>query len=342
LQQKTSAAQTTELEFKAMIQLCKDPTSIGESALRLFSETADLAIALQIELLILAHSAYQSACSMDGADRVLLSINSVVPKAVASQEWHLLIRLLTTVRDRKQAERLFTVLLEEELFEKLLGHAQTENLELRVALSSYLERNRPEDLEKLSLIYIRFNMWRAVGELILSEANNLSNKLRFQQKRFAGFGAHIAALELVSKTYVEAAWYFDREKCFNSFRHCMVHAALATLQRSAPNINLIDADRPQALNLMCDAERFEDAKLVGLAYQVTEGGWSTVLYLQAVLGGKSDLFEYYRRCFGSSESTLLNIARLHSAPSPPPPLRMKMSLREDRYAKWLETFAEHM
>ena len=281
-------------EFAEFASLCRDPREIGHLLTSLIHRP-NLAHDVETELLVRAYFCFQLSCCADGVELVLRMIRDRVEKYVKSNQFVLLVRLLTGVGRFKELEYIIDTLIENDQFELILKkNVDAEgSAELKNSLAVYLRERRPSDHEKLEMVYYRFQMYRELGIEMQEQAENELSSL---MPRITVDQAVLIPLLECMRKFVVAADAFHEDACFKLARECLKKADLIGAQVRNPNTRYIGLKESDIRQLMRVCGGFDDTLALAEAYSMNSlDEWSMVLFYQTITLGNFDIFEEYRR-----------------------------------------------
>lgn len=135
---------------------------------------------ISIELLVLAHECFSSACDTEGIAIVLRSAQALTSQLLAAKSWRLMVRLLTGLARYTEMAYVFQMLRDNHQFEFLLGQIdyvlgqQQEKISnFKQGLLDFLKTHCPGDTETYYLVALHFTMYAEAADVKRKQANDL-------------------------------------------------------------------------------------------------------------------------------------------------------------------------
>ena len=128
--------------------------------------------AAEVELLIRAHYCFGLVSDMEGVERVLTVVRRRVPYYASNAYFALLVRLLMGIQRYREMQYVLDALVQHDMFELVLRKTVDKDgqWDLKLALHDYLQRNHPNDTERLNMVYLHYNMFRQIGDALRGSA----------------------------------------------------------------------------------------------------------------------------------------------------------------------------
>eukprot|EP00698_Gefionella_okellyi_P021011 TRINITY_DN6694_c0_g1_i1.p1 TRINITY_DN6694_c0_g1~~TRINITY_DN6694_c0_g1_i1.p1 ORF type:complete len:2260 (-),score=477.08 TRINITY_DN6694_c0_g1_i1:543-7322(-) len=290
-----SACETTMplAQFGVFVRLCSEPQLVGYRILEAVVDakhpantlitSADNRHAVETELLVRSHYCHMLAACADGVERVLRAVRERVGKYFAANNFNPLLRLLTGIKRYSDLEYIFHLLMEADQFELLVKKSNDKDgmVELRTALANYVRKNYPGDTEKLTMVFLRFNMVRELAELLFEDG-----RTRIQQ----------GDLALGMQKLLGAADTFASNNSHKRALECLSLASVVGLQSRQPKARLLNLSRAEARAAIQQQVVFADALVLASHYDLNYlVEWIGPVYHQVcVCRNLTFLDDYYR------------------------------------------------
>ncbi len=182
---------------------------------------------MEVELIIRAHDCHTVCCNMEGISNVLRKCRESSDALTQSEEFTLLVRLLTGVGRYCEMSYVFDVLRANQQFE-LLFKQRGKDTKLKVALLDYLKRCDPPDTEAYNFVAVKFEMNREIAELLERDAQE---QLQTFNKKAMGANIELQnSLQVVLQDFTKAAQSYAKENCLRHAEQCVKQARLVALQ----------------------------------------------------------------------------------------------------------------
>jgi len=180
-------------------------------------------------------------------------------------------------------EYVFDALIKYDMFELVLRKAldKESQMELKLALHDYLQRKHPNDIERLTMVYIYFNMFREIGDTLWDLAMKTLRGTR-DRPVAAVYEDLLQTIQRLS----DAAEAYVKEDCVNQVTRCVAYGNLVALQLQNPQIRLVNLSEGDVRKLMTTLPRYTDARIVAEAYEKNNNTeWVNAVYHQAIVMG---------------------------------------------------------
>ncbi|XP_021345955.1 spatacsin-like isoform X2 [Mizuhopecten yessoensis] len=273
------------------VTLCPDPSILGVRLLDVvtgMSEEQHITTALlsvQTELLILSHTCHTTACNMEGISHVLRSARTITVSLANTQNFSLMVRLLTGVGRFTEMTYIFDSLKMNEHFELLLKKGIEKENSLKIALLDYLKRYHPSDIDTYDMVAHNFLMHREIAQMLESRARRGLNK--YKEKLLENTTEIKTDLQNIVQDFTEAAESYYKESCLRHAQTCLRHARLVALQiqHLNPVLPVIHLSPGGAEKLIASHPKFLEALIVSETYG-KKGSWPNALCHNVLMGGE--------------------------------------------------------
>ncbi|XP_033634267.1 spatacsin-like [Asterias rubens] len=289
-------------EFSQLIQLCRNPAILGN---RLLQEATSLVssdagnsksvLTMEVELIVRAHDCHTVCCNMEGISNVLRKCRECSDALTQSEEFTLLVRLLTGVGRYCEMSYVFDVLRANQQFE-LLFKRGGKDTKLKVALLDYLKRCDPPDTEAYNFVAVKFEMNREIAELLMRDAQE---QLQSFNKKAMGANIELQnSLQNVLQDFTKAAQSYAKDNCLRHAEQCVKQARLVALQLHLlpTKQHVINLDSKALTSFMNKHTKFHEALIVADAYGMMQSLWSDAIYHVVVMQGDFQYLEDYSVC----------------------------------------------
>ncbi|XP_013195896.1 spatacsin [Amyelois transitella] len=135
---------------------------------------------ISIELLVLAHECFSSACDTEGVAVALRSAAALAARLLAARSWRLMVRLLTGLARYTECAYVFQALRDNHQFEFLLGQfdymlgQQPDKIaEFKQGLLDFLKTHCPGDTDTYIMVALHFNMYAEAAHVKRKQALSL-------------------------------------------------------------------------------------------------------------------------------------------------------------------------
>eukprot|EP01125_Pyxidicula_operculata_P005766 TRINITY_DN2013_c0_g1_i1.p1 TRINITY_DN2013_c0_g1~~TRINITY_DN2013_c0_g1_i1.p1 ORF type:complete len:2987 (-),score=636.60 TRINITY_DN2013_c0_g1_i1:70-9030(-) len=272
-------------EFLDFISITKNPSDVGTALLAHLNdpENDDLSYAIQVEILVHAHYCYLVSANLSGIDTVLDIIKQKVNDVYyPSKQFKLLVRLLTGTKQYTNLEYCLELLIQADQFEMILGKSSINDdegkRELQIALYHFLKSHHQED--KLKMLFLRFNMYRELAELLHEKAKDRLKKMKTTQQ------LDIKRLLEIMEKLIHAAAYYAKAECYSLENDCYNLVELISLQIENPDTLFVNLEKTHARQFMCYLGIFEHTLTLAKAYNLNElSEWVGPIYQQVIENG---------------------------------------------------------
>ncbi|CAG4989155.1 unnamed protein product [Parnassius apollo] len=139
---------------------------------------------ISIELLVVAHECFSSACDTEGVATVLRSAQALAARLLAARSWRLMVRLLTGLARYTECAYVFQALRDHHQFEFLLGQfdymlgQQPDKIaEFKHGLLDFLKTHCPGDTDTYIMVALHFNMYAEAASVKKKQALDLIDDL---------------------------------------------------------------------------------------------------------------------------------------------------------------------
>ncbi|KAL4705762.1 hypothetical protein ACJJTC_006543 [Scirpophaga incertulas] len=139
---------------------------------------------ISIELLVLAHECFSSACDTEGVAVTLRSAQALTNRLLVARSWRLMVRLLTGLARYTECAYVFQILRDNHQFEFLLGQfdymlgQQPEKIaEFKQGLLDFLKTHCPGDTDTYIMVALHFNMYAEAANVKRKQAMSLIDDL---------------------------------------------------------------------------------------------------------------------------------------------------------------------
>jgi hypothetical protein len=325
-------------EFTEFAMMC-DPTLMGDH-ITVMMVQPDCTLRCKIEMIIRAYWCYKIASSLEGIQTLLFTIKTLIDELIDMKEFSLIVRLLISVRDYSELGYIFDVLMKYEQFELILKRNNAEKssqTQLKMVLSSYLKTKYPNDNDKLTMVYLRFNMYREYGELLMQISQRIIVKIynaltgQEHDSSLTTLRDVEEQLDRVIGKFSSASDALMKEDCCHLSTKCVSLAALCQLQRNLVatgvstsfigvptkrNVSsyrgyvVLNMSLQEARNFVRNCADFFQALTVANAYDInTISDWIDVLYHQCITMGNIDYFCVFRNHLPTSTLLFREISK---------------------------------
>ncbi|XP_053623631.1 uncharacterized protein LOC128682796 [Plodia interpunctella] len=137
-----------------------------------------------IELLVLAHECFSSACDTEGVAVALRSAQALTARLLGARSWRLMVRLLTGLARYTECGYVFQALRDNHQFEFLLGQfdymlgQQPDKIaEFKQGLLDFLKTHCPGDTDSYIMVALHFNMYAEAANVKRKQATDLIEDL---------------------------------------------------------------------------------------------------------------------------------------------------------------------
>jgi hypothetical protein len=324
-------------EFSEFAMMC-DPTLMGDHISVMMAQP-DCTLRCKIELIIRAYWCYKLASSFEGIQTLLFTIKTLVDELVELKQFPFIVKLLVSIRDYNELGYIFDVLMKHEQFELILkrDNAKTGQTQLKMVLASYLKTKFPNDNDKLMMVYLRFNMYKEYGELLMQISQKIITKIcnvltgQEQDPALSTLKDVEDQLDRVIEKFNAASDALMNEDCCLMANKCLSMAGLSQLQRNLINMGatssfmgtqvkrhvnsyrghiVLNMTLQEARNYVRTNVDFFQALTVAVAYNINNiSDWIDVLYHQCIIMGNTDYFIVFRNQLPTNTLLFREIAK---------------------------------
>jgi len=325
-------------EFLEFASMCKDPTSLANRLLSLLDagtsrddtrnegeQEVKVTLKCYVELIIRSYWCYQVVSSLDGIDNLLERMKTeLIDTLVEKKEFALIVRILLCTRNFTDLGYLFDILMKHEQFELVLRRNPDKSIqnELKLVLATYLKQKFPEDDEKLMMVYLRFNMFREYGTMLMNKAmavvesvhekiiqGSLSSKVDEEESLENHLLTVIGQLSSASESFIS-------DDCLGTALKCIAQRNLVEVQ-----IDILRQFKKKAFSVFCMSISqarlflkthpvFEQSLAVSKAYEIhTMSEWIEPIYYQCIVQSNMQYFVSLREHLQVSSNLFREIAR---------------------------------
>ncbi|XP_076102993.1 spatacsin-like isoform X1 [Mytilus galloprovincialis] len=273
------------------IKLCSDPSLLGDrllDAVTSLSVDQDLmspkVLAMQTDLLILAHSCHTVACNMEGISNVLRAARAMTACLQSTQQFSLMVQLLTGIGRFGEMTYIFDSIKQNERFELLLKKGIDREDSLKLAMLDYLKRYHPKDKETYDMVAHNFMLHRQIAQTLETRANSTLDGLK--GKTLENIPDVQTTLQNIIQYFTDAAERYFKEKCVRHAQKCVRQARLVALQlHYLPAGNqLLHLSDEEADDVICQHPKFLEALILSQSYG-RRSCWSDALCHNVIMNG---------------------------------------------------------
>ncbi|XP_069136705.1 LOW QUALITY PROTEIN: spatacsin-like [Argopecten irradians] len=272
------------------VTLCPDPSILGDRLLDVVTSMAEEQhistelLSVQTELLILSHTCHTTACNMEGISHVLRSARTITVSLANTQNFSLMVCLLTGVGRFSEMTYIFDSLKSNEHFELLLKKGIEKENSLKIALLDYLKRYHPSDIDTYDMVAHNFLMHREIAQMLESRARRGLHK--YKEKLLENTTEIKTDLQNIVQDFTEAAESYHKESCLRHAQTCLRHARLVALQLQhlSPVLSVLHLSPGGADKFIASHPKFLEALIVSETY-AKKGSWPDALCHNVLRGG---------------------------------------------------------
>ncbi|ESP01289.1 hypothetical protein LOTGIDRAFT_157467 [Lottia gigantea] len=267
-------------------KLCQDPSLLGDRLLQAVNtdstEITRSAMTTQTELLILAHDCYTIACNMEGISHVLRAARRITETLCRSEEFSLMIRLLTGVGRFSEMTYIFDALKLYHQFERLLKKGIEKEDKLKIAILDYLTRFHPSDNDTYTMVALNFMMYREIAQMLEEKGKDCLKSLK--SKTIENTKEIQDILKESAQYFADAAERYVKDSCVRHAQQCIRQARLVALQIQLlpSSIVVINLTTEQLTEFIQHHPKFLDTLIVSEAYS-KRCDWSTAIYYNVII-----------------------------------------------------------
>ncbi|KAL6051580.1 Spg11p, partial [Balamuthia mandrillaris] len=293
----------SDTDFASFVNICKIPHEVGQRFLILMSEReadtcetpSDISHECEVELLVRAYFCFSLSCHLEGTHMVLALVKRRVDTYVKAKkfrhdQFELILRKNVIQRSRAGSSGSGSGRRRSDSSE--IGSrdgtsSNTDSIEFRRALHNYISQYHPQDTEKLTMMFLAFNMHREMGDFLRSKAMELLSQ---QKNKPVSSRKHL--LEIMS-LYLDAADNYVKDRSFVKGNRCLAMASLMSLQLRREDLKLLNLNNSEARQLLTHAfDNFQECRIVAEAYDLNRiSEWTAPLYHQAVMRNNLTFWE---------------------------------------------------
>ncbi|KYR02434.1 hypothetical protein DLAC_01274 [Tieghemostelium lacteum] len=274
-----------------------------------------LSMEAESELFVRAHFCFVISCSVDGTILVLNIVKSRIHHYAQAGKYKLLVRLITGMQCYNELQAIFDILLEHDRFELLLRkkiHQHEDQNGLKLALNSYLLKKQPLYSEKLSMLYLRFNMFKEIAQNHEQKARSrLEGLSREKSQNLAAFNKEL--LEIM-KELLDAADSYSKERSNRTAQQCISLGALLALQIKTPDQKLINLRPADAKLMFIGRTQFKESLIVANAYSLNNhSDWISALFQQVLVQGNFQFLHEYIQYFSQNNLVFIDLIKKYKS-----------------------------
>ena len=226
--------------FSELTRIC-DEAELGRLLLQHASKDVQIAQAskaeprlsllqVSIELLVRAETCLSNACQLDLISSLINSTLALAKLLTLRQSWSLLARLLTGIGRFHELSAILEIFVNHEQLEYLLKKGLEKEELLKTALLKFLVKHHENDIDKLTIVAMRFSLYRGLGETCVKQAKLLLRKLTHDYPKLEDFPDVKERVREICKLFCNAATYYSREDCYMQSSECKQQARLMSVQ----------------------------------------------------------------------------------------------------------------
>ncbi|XP_069672308.1 spatacsin [Periplaneta americana] len=288
-----------DVNFHLFLELCDDPSKLGTKLLAEATHvgaTSPHLCNLVVEMLIRAHDCYTAALNMEGIATVLRRVQMLHKTLEQSEQWSLMVRLLTGIERYTEMNYIFQTLKENDQFESLLGRRSDKVPNLKVAVVDFLKRYYPQDRETFHVTCIHFQMYSEVGDMWESDGHEAVRALLANKGNLPGMLVNTSTtkkcLETAMSNFGNAAQFFLQANKLTRSMAAAHQAELVALQISLVNAVpedqgadiLLELTSSKVANMITNKLSFPQACILIRAYSHPVD-WGAALYEHCIVQG---------------------------------------------------------
>ncbi|KAI6651518.1 Spatacsin-like isoform X3 [Oopsacas minuta] len=252
-----------------------------------------------IELLIRAETCLSNACQLDQISNLINATLALARVLTLRQCWSLLARLLTGIGRFHELSDILEIFVNHEQLEYLLKKGLDKEELLKTALLKFLVKHHENDIDKLTIVAMRFNLYRGLGETCVKQAKLLQRKLTHDYPKLEDFPDVKERVREVCKLFCNAATYYSLEDCYMQASECKQQARLMCAQyRLLPyNIIVVSMSKMGIRALLATHHKylhFPEVLIIADAYGLNNPkSWGDILYGRCVRNKNANFFSSY-------------------------------------------------
>ena len=299
--------------FSELTRIC-DESELGRLLLQHASKDVQIAQAskaepklsllqISIELLVRAETCLSNACQLDLISSLINSTLALAKLLTLRQCWSLLARLLTGIGRFHELSAILEIFVNHEQLEYLLKKGLEKEELLKTALLKFLVKHHENDIDKLTIVAMRFNLYRGLGETCVKQAKLLLRKLTHDYPKLEDFPDVKERVREICKLFCNAATYYSREDCYMQASECKQQARLMSAQyRLLPyNIIVVGAPKVGIRSILSSPSKhllFQEVLVIADAYGLNNPrSWGDILYGRCVRNKNVTFFSSYSSKF---------------------------------------------
>ena len=243
---------------------------------------------VSVELLIRAETSLSNACQLDQISALINSTLTLAKLLTLRQSWSLLARLLTGIGRFHELSAILEIFVNHEQLEYLLKKGLEKEELLKTALLKFLVKHHENDIDKLTIVAMRFNLYRGLGETCVKQAKIMLRKLTRDYPKLEDFPDVQERVREACKLFCNAATYYSQDECYLQSAECKQQARLMCVQsRLLPhNIVVINVTRTMIRGILSSQSKnvgFSEALIIVEAYSLNSAkGWGDILHGRCV------------------------------------------------------------
>ena len=299
--------------FSELTRIC-DESELGRLLLQRASKDVQIAQAskaepklsllqVSIELLVRAETCVSNTCQLDLISSLINSTLALAKLLTLRQCWSLLARLLTGIGRFHELSAILEIFVNHEQLEYLLKKGLEKEELLKTALLKFLVKHHENDIDKLTIVAMRFNLYRGLGETCVKQAKLLLRKLTYNYPKLEDFPDVKERVREICKLFCNAATYYSREDCYMQASECKQQARLMSSQyRLLPyNIVVIGLSKVGIRTILAAPSKhllFQEVLIIADAYGLNNPrAWGDILYGRCVKNKNMTFFSSYSSKF---------------------------------------------
>lgn len=256
-------------------------SSMGVSGVEGVGNTS-ISYNVEIEVIIRAFSCYRVGLDVLKQAKLFEMIERRVPIYVSAQQFKSLVRLITGIKLYAQLQYILDILVKYDCFDMLLSRNvyhlddNDDRKELQMALFNFLKANYPNHIDKMKLLFLRFNMFREHADLSQERGWMFLNGMKSRIDP----SILIQALD----SFLEAASMYARDKAYGLESKCLDMANLIQLQFDLPDVRIVNLKDAQALTFLNHCPIFNYSLIVAKSYSLLKlANWIEPIFFQVLV-----------------------------------------------------------
>ena len=256
-----------------------------------------------IELLIRAETCLSNATQLDQISNLINATLALAKVLTLRQFWSMLARLLTGIGRFHELSDILEIFVNHEQLEYLLKKGLDKEELLKTALLKFLVKHHENDIDKLTIVAMRFNLYRGLGETCVKQAKLQLRKLIHDYPKLEDFPDVKERVREVCKLFCNAATYYSREDCYMQASECKQQARLMCAQyKLLPyNIIVVSTSKMAIRALLATPNKhllFPETLIIADAYSLNNPkSWGDILYGRCVRNKSISFFSSYTSKF---------------------------------------------